>query len=96
MPSGSGYSTPLVTANGINDEKACLDGGWKCGICSAQKFRNRVDHCLRARRGGTRTGVLPDFFIGAHAAIARLTLLTRDAQRYRTYFPTIDVVAPPR
>jgi predicted nucleic acid-binding protein len=44
--------------------------------------------------GGKRTGVLPDFFIGAHAAVAGLTLLSRDAQRYRTYFPTIELVAP--
>jgi predicted nucleic acid-binding protein len=44
--------------------------------------------------GGRRTGVLPDFFIGAHAAVARLVLLPRDARRYRSYFPTIDLVAP--
>ncbi len=44
--------------------------------------------------GGARTGVLPDFFIGAHAAVSGWTLLSRDAQRYRTYFPTIDLVAP--
>ncbi len=44
--------------------------------------------------GGRRTGVLPDFFIGAHAAVAGLTLLTRDAQRYRSYFPAIDLVTP--
>ncbi len=44
--------------------------------------------------GGARTGVLPDFFIGAHAAVSGLTLLSRDAQRYRTYFPTIDLVTP--
>jgi predicted nucleic acid-binding protein len=44
--------------------------------------------------GGTRTGVLPDFFIGAHAAVAGLSLLSRDAQRYRTYFPRIDLIAP--
>ena len=44
--------------------------------------------------GGRRTGVLPDFFIGAHAAVARLALLTRDTRRYRSYFPTIDLVAP--
>ncbi len=44
--------------------------------------------------GGVRTGVLPDFFIGAHAAAAGLTLLTRDARRYRSYFPTIDLIAP--
>jgi predicted nucleic acid-binding protein len=44
--------------------------------------------------GGQRTGVLPDFFIGAHAATTGLTLLTRDARRYRSYFPAIDLVTP--
>lgn len=46
------------------------------------------------RNNGTRQSILPDFFIGAHAAIAGLDLLTRDARRYRTYFPTVRVVAP--
>lgn len=44
--------------------------------------------------GGSRSGVLPDFFIGAHAAVARLPLLTRDARRYRSYFPGIELIAP--
>jgi len=44
--------------------------------------------------GGSRTGVLPDFFIGAHAAVAQLALLTRDVGRYRTYFPTVQLIAP--
>jgi predicted nucleic acid-binding protein len=46
------------------------------------------------RRGGTRRSPLPDFFIGAHAAIAGYTLLTRDATRYRTYFPKLRIIAP--
>jgi predicted nucleic acid-binding protein len=44
--------------------------------------------------GGTRSGVLPDFFIGAHAAVAGMPLLTRDARRYRSHFPTLDLVTP--
>lgn len=50
---------------------------------------------LRYRRqGGTRRSPLPDFFIGAHAAVEGLTLLTRDATRYRTYFPSLPLIAP--
>lgn len=44
--------------------------------------------------GGTRTGVLPDFFIGAHAQIENIPLLTRDPKRYRTYFPTVALIVP--
>ncbi len=50
---------------------------------------------LRYRRGGgTRSSTLPDFFIGAHAAVAGLTLLTRDARRYRHCFPTLHILSP--
>ncbi|BDI30808.1 DNA-binding protein [Capsulimonas corticalis] len=50
---------------------------------------------LRYRQqGGTRTSTMPDFFIGAHAAVTGLRLLTRDDKRYRTYFPTIDLLSP--
>ena len=46
------------------------------------------------RHGGARTSPLPDFFIGAHAAVAGYSLLTRDAARYRSYFPTVELIAP--
>lgn len=46
------------------------------------------------RRGGNKTQVLPDFFIGAHAAVQGWPLLTRDASRFRTYFPSLEVLAP--
>ena len=44
--------------------------------------------------GGIRTGVLPDFFIGAHAQVEQLPLLTRDVRRYRSYFPNVTLIAP--
>lgn len=46
------------------------------------------------RRGGHKTQLLPGFFIGAHAAVEGWPLLTRDASRFRTYFPTLEVLAP--
>jgi predicted nucleic acid-binding protein len=45
-------------------------------------------------RGGKRTGVLPDFFIGAHASVERIPLLTRDPRLYRSYFPNAKLIAP--
>jgi predicted nucleic acid-binding protein len=61
-----------------------FEAGFLAGQCF-MKYR---------RRGGDRRSPLPDFYIGAHAALAGLTLLTRDARRYRTYFPSLRVVAP--
>ena len=51
-------------------------------------------HGVYRRRGGQRPTTLPDFFIGAHAAVSGLRLLTRDARRYGDYFPTVELVAP--
>ena len=46
------------------------------------------------KAGGGRTGVLPEFFIGAHPAVTKLPLLTRDVGRYLTYFPNMALIAP--
>lgn len=46
------------------------------------------------RRGGVKTGVLPDFFIGAHAVVLKAPLLTRDAARYRSYYPGVELIVP--
>ena len=51
-------------------------------------------HVQYRRRGGQRQQVLPDFFIGAHAAVNGWPLLSRDAARFKTYFPTLRVIAP--
>ena len=61
---------------------------WEAGFLAGKCF-------TRYRRGGgDRRSPLPDFYIGAHAAVRGMTLLTRDASRYRTYFPQLSVVAP--
>jgi predicted nucleic acid-binding protein len=51
-------------------------------------------HALYRQRKGTRSTALPDFFIGAHAAVAGHSILTRDPARYRSYFPTVKLFAP--
>ncbi len=45
-------------------------------------------------RKGTKKSILPDFFIGAHAAIDKLQILTRDVSRYQSYFPTVKLISP--
>ncbi len=60
------------------------DAGFLAGKCF-HRYRNA---------GGTRRSPLPDFYIGAHAAVRGMTLLTRDATRYQTYFPTVRLISP--
>lgn len=61
-----------------------FDAGW----LAAQAFLSY------RRAGGMKSSPLPDFYIGAHAEVERLTLVTRDAARYRTYFPSVALITP--
>lgn len=70
-----------------------LDLPWGCLPSAARAF---VRHCEARRRSGAKVArtPLPDFFIGAHAEWAGFAVITRDAARFRTYFPSVKVVAP--
>ncbi|BCG99366.1 type II toxin-antitoxin system VapC family toxin [Mesorhizobium loti] len=57
-------------------------------------FLAGATHSRYRRAGGIRERTLPDFFIGAHATVAGHRLLTRDAARYRSYFPDLDIISP--
>jgi hypothetical protein len=61
---------------------------WQAAFLAARAFQTYK------KRGGTRTTTLPDFLIGAHAAVLDLRLLTRDSARYRTYFPGVELISP--
>ncbi len=61
---------------------------WEAGFLAGKCF------LAYRRRGGVRNTPLPDFYIGAHAAIAKLALLTRDVARYQTYFPKVQIIGP--
>jgi len=61
---------------------------WDAGFLAAKCFASY------RKRGGTRRSPLPDFYIGAHAAVAGLTLLTRDPKRYATYLPGLSLLCP--
>lgn len=61
---------------------------WEAGFLAGKCFLNY------RRRGGRRQTPLPDFYIGAHAAVGSLALLTRDASRYQTYFPRVEILSP--
>lgn len=61
---------------------------WEAAFVAGKAFKRYRS------RGGTKSAPLPDFLIGAHAAVAGLRLLTRDPRRYREYFPTVELISP--
>lgn len=71
-----------------HDDFVRLELPWEAGFLAGKAF-------LQYRRAnGSRNSPLPDFYIGAHAAIDGMTLLTRDARRYRSYYPKVELICP--
>ena len=90
------YAEVSIGFEGIEDLDAALPSEffrrdtlpWEAAFLAGKCF-------VRYRRsGGARRSPLPDFYIGAHAAVRGMTLLTRDAGRYRTYFPRLELMLP--
>ena len=67
---------------------------FETGICGILVAASEQAHRLYWRRGGTRAIVLPDFLVGAHAAVTGMPLLTRDRRRFDAYFNGLEIVAP--
>ncbi|MEZ5404889.1 MAG: type II toxin-antitoxin system VapC family toxin [Verrucomicrobiia bacterium] len=83
------YNTPREVDENLSlSTFSRLDLPWEAAFLAGKAF------VTYRRRGGTRRSPLPDFYIGAHAQVKGLTLLTRDATRYRRYFPKLKIVAP--
>ena len=89
------YAEASIGFDHIEDLEAAVAG---CGLTQLVMPREALFLAGKAflryrRRGGQRAAPLPDFFIGAHAAVAGLPLLTRNAGRFGDYFPTVEIVA---
>jgi len=85
----AGFDSAEALEDGVSFEGfERLDVPWEAGFLAGKA------HARYRRRGGRRRMSLPDFFIGAHAAVAGLRLLTRDPRRYREYFPTVELLTP--
>ncbi len=90
------YAEVSVAFSRIEDLDQLLPSGlfqredlpWEAGFLAGKAYLGY------RRRGGARTSPLPDFYIGAHAAVRDYALLTRDAARYATYFPTVQLITP--
>jgi predicted nucleic acid-binding protein len=85
---------PLVKAEASLQAASAKLGFEQESIPWGAAFLAGVAHSRYRKAGGTRECTLPDFLIGAHASVARHRLLTRDASRYRSYFPDLEIIAP--
>ena len=78
------------------DEAVPADDFWREALPYEAGFVAGKAFLAYRKRGGQKRSPLPDFYIGAHAAVRRYRLLTRDVARYRSYFPTVKLIAPER
>jgi len=90
------YAEVSIGFGRVEELQAALPGDLieRCSIPYEAAFLAGKCFVRYRRSGGRRRSTLPDFFIGAHAAVAGMTLATRDARRYRTYFPKLRLIAP--
>lgn len=90
------YAEVSVGFDRIEDVEASLPHGIyrREGLPFEAAFLAGKAFLIYQRRGGAKHTPLPDFYIGAHAAVAKYRLLTRDPKRYRTYFPTVELISP--
>jgi predicted nucleic acid-binding protein len=90
------YAEVSVGFKRIEDLESALPSEWIARFPIPWEAAFLAGKCFVKYRkaGGTRSAPLPDFFIGAHAAVQCLRLLTRDARRYASYFPTVELIAP--
>jgi predicted nucleic acid-binding protein len=84
---------PYATAEEVSDLLDALDVGYTEMPRAALHLASQAFREYR-KRGGAKTSPLADFFIGAHAAVLGVPILTRDAARYQTYFPTVPLICP--
>lgn len=85
----SGYDTPAEAERALAPfEFMQISLPWEAAFLAGAAYRTY------RQRGGSRRSPLPDFYIGAHAATSGMRLLTRDAPRYQTYFPTLQLISP--
>ena len=92
------YAEVSVRFSRIEDVEEALPGSdyGRLAVSWESAFLAGMAFLAYRRNRGRRSATLPDFLIGAHAAVAHLRLLTRDATRYRTYFPTVQLTSPDR
>lgn len=91
------YSEISIPFSSIEDLRAALPEKYFTNLPFTEEVSFLAGKAFLEYRknGGTKSLPLPDFFIGAHAAILKLKLITRDVSRYSTYFPTVELISPP-